>query len=196
MNVKTPKSEQQETQEKPAQQGQESRAPAQQAARPPVRARKQAESVKQITQPAVARNLAYAARQINEELTRHADRRMSLSEAARAKLEDAYADYLAEVGTEAVRIARRANLTTVDGVHVEEAGQRLSPRTGRNTATATAANTIGGLLGGAGITLAYPLLATPGPHGTTHAAVAAVLSLLGFFLLTIGLTLTVARRGG
>ena len=141
--------------------------------------------------PPVPANLVAAAARINSELSRSGP--MSISPAARARLEAVHAEFLGDVGQEAIRIARRASLATVDESHVDEAYQRISSKASSN-GLATILNTVGGLLGGASLASIYAIAFTDGPHGTAEIITALLFSIVGFALLAIGLTLSVSRR--
>ena len=144
-----------------------------------------------MTSPPVPANLAQAAIRINAELTRSAPMTLSLN--ARTRLEIVHAEFLGDVGQEAIRIARRSGLSTVDEAHVDMAYERISSGS-TGSGWATAANTVGGLLSGAGIASIYSITFTPGPHGTAEIVAALLLSAVGFALVVFGLTLALARR--
>jgi len=141
--------------------------------------------------PPVSNNLVAAAARINAELTR--SRPMSISPAARARLELVHAEFLGDVGQEAVRMARRASLATVDESHVSQAYERISSGANSN-GPATILNTVGGLLGGAALASIYAIAFADSPHGTAEIVTALVLSVVGFALLAVGLTLSISRR--
>jgi histone H3/H4 len=140
--------------------------------------------------------LSDAAERINAELVRRLREPMTFSPEARERLAELHAEYLADLGQEAVRVARRAHVSTVDELHVRQASTRLGMGRSRGSALETAANTFGGVFAGAGIASVYALMFTPGPHGIGETAAALVLSVIGFVLLAIGLTVTFLRRSG
>ncbi len=142
---------------------------------------------------AVPENILIAAQRINAELDRRSSRPMTLSPEARQRLELVHAEFLADVGREAVRIARRNRVTTVDQSHVDEANQRIGLGAG-SSAFGNVANSLGGLLAGAGIESTYAIMFTNGPHSQGETLTAIVLSVLGAALLAVGLTVTFGRR--
>jgi hypothetical protein len=141
--------------------------------------------------PPIPVNLATAAARINGELTRSSP--IALSHAARARLEAVHAEFLGDVGQESIRIARRAGLATVDESHVEKAYERISSARGGGSFS-TFANTLGGLLSGAALASIYAIVFSAGPHGTAEIVTALLLSIVGFALLAVGLTLSMSRR--
>jgi hypothetical protein len=143
---------------------------------------------------AVPTNLAVAALRIDDELHRRHSSPVTLSPQAGAALEVAYAEYLADLGQEAIRIARRDRLSIVDREHVEQAVARLGLEAATGSALGNGANSIGGLLAGAGIASSYALAFTKGPHGTAEIITAIVLCIIGFSVLAIGMTLTMVNR--
>jgi len=98
-------------------------------------------------------DLADAGLRIDRQLTRH---NMRFSPEAGETLAITQANFLADLGIEAVRLTRKDRLSTVDRVHVEKAADRLGAATGSD-GIGSACNTIGGLLTGAGIAGAYNL---------------------------------------
>lgn len=142
--------------------------------------------------PPIPADLTVAAARINAELTR--SKPMSMSPAARARIEAVHAELLGDVGQEAVRVARRASLATVDESHVDEAYRRISGGASTGGGIATLFNTIGGLLAGAALASIYAIAFTSGPHGTAEIVTALIFSILGFALLAIGLTLSLTKR--
>src|SRR5690348_6550194 len=70
-------------------------------------------------------NLAAAAQRIDQALNRNPNRPMTLSSEARTELEVRHAEYLGDLGQEAVRLARQESLSTVDRTHVAQAADRL-----------------------------------------------------------------------
>ena len=70
-------------------------------------------------------NLTDAGQRIDAELRRKPSKIMALSPEAGAALADAHADFLADLGQEAIRLARKDRLRTVDREHVDQALSRL-----------------------------------------------------------------------
>lgn len=148
-----------------------------------------------MTNPSPTSPVAEAARRINEELARKPQRRMRFDSAATTRLELVHAQYLGDVGEEAVRIARRANLTNVDESHVNQAATWISAGGSRRSGSlSTVMNTLGGLFGGAGIASVYAIAYSLGPHGLAEQLTALILCVLGSILLTTGSVLELARR--
>jgi histone H3/H4 len=139
-------------------------------------------------------NIAQAVQRIDAELNRRKRHRLALSTAATEKLELLYTEYLADIGQEAVRIARGAGLSTVDEAHVDAAAQRLAAGSSRHASFINVANAFGGVFAGGGIAIILAIAFTAGPHGLQELIAAIVLSVLGFCLLVAALTLTLARR--
>jgi histone H3/H4 len=138
-------------------------------------------------QLAIPTSISHAIQRINDELNRRPSRPMTLSSGARQKLGLVQTEYLADIAQEAIRIARRGRLVTVDESHIDEAVERFaSGKTGHNAAT-NAANTFGGLLAGAGIAMILAILFTPGKHGNLEIVTAFALSVIGFSLIMVGL---------
>jgi hypothetical protein len=118
---------------------------------------------------------------------------MALSTEARIRLELLHAEYLGDLGTEAVRLARRDRLTTVDREHVDRASTRLGfGESGRGASTL---NSVGGVVAGIGLASAYAVTFNPGPHSTAEIVTAIVACILGAILLTAGVVLTMTRPG-
>lgn len=138
--------------------------------------------------------LVEAGRRISAELNRKPRRPMALSPQAGEALEELHADYLAELGQESVRIARRNGLSTIDENHVRLACDKIGGPGGRSSASTTIANTIGGVISGAGIASVYNVFFGPGIHTSAEYATAIVLCVLGFVILTIGVMMTFLRR--
>jgi hypothetical protein len=136
--------------------------------------------------------LAVAAQRIDEALTHNPHRLMSLSDQARTELEVLHAEYLGDLGQEAVRVARRGHLSTVDRTHVIQAADLL--RGDPSGVFSNITNSIGGVFAGAGLAGLYSLVFTAGKHSSTEIAVTLVLSVIGFVLLTAGVTAMVIRR--
>lgn len=153
------------------------------------------EPVEPVELPALpTETMVVAAHRINAELDRRTDQPLQLGANARECLALLHAEYLADLGQEAVRIARRSHVTTVDETHVRQASVRLGMGRVRTSALEASANTFGGVFAGAGIASVYAIMFTPGPHTTGETAVALALSVLGFVSLAVGLTLTFLRR--
>jgi hypothetical protein len=143
-------------------------------------------------QPGAA-HLAEAGQRINAELNRRPSSKMVLNVKARERLEILHAEYLADLGNEAVRIARQSNLTTVDEHHVLEAYIRIG-RSSPASKIVTPVNTIGGVVAGAGIASVRAVTFNPGPHTQLEILTAVALCVVGFILLTIGITLTFLNK--
>jgi len=143
----------------------------------------------------VPANLVVAARRIDDELRRGPGGRgpMALSAEARASLEVVHAEYLADVGREAVRLARKDGLSTVDRSHMEKAAQRIGSASGSG-ALPGVCNTVGGLFAGAALAAAYMLVFESTTRRPIEFITVMILSILGFSLLATGVTLTVVRR--
>jgi hypothetical protein len=137
-------------------------------------------------------NLTDAVERIDAELTRKSKKNMSLTPDAVAGLQEAHADYFADLGQEAIRLARKDRLRIVDREHVERAVARLGMGSSQSR-VGNAANTLGGLLAGAGLAGGYGLAFTAGPHSTGEIVTTIVFCILGFFVLAVGLTLTMMR---
>jgi histone H3/H4 len=138
-------------------------------------------------------NLTDAAFRINKELNRRASRPMVLSPHAKNKLELVHAEYLADIGEEAIRAARRADLATVDEIHVDHAVERLGAR-GNSSLVDAICNPVGGVIAGAGVASVYAIMFTAGPHSDIERFVSIALCVIGAILLTIGISVTVFRR--
>lgn len=131
--------------------------------------------------------LRIAAGRIDSELARRPSRPMSMSRQAREALALAHAEYLGALGEESVRLARRDRLTTVDAEHVDQAIRRLGQARSGSTLS-DAANSLGGLLAGAGVASVYSIVFMSGPHSTAELLTALALSTMGFSSLVYGLT--------
>lgn len=140
-------------------------------------------------------NLAVAAQRIDNSLNHNSRRPLTLSPDARTELEILHADYLGDLGQEAVLLARRDGLSTVDRVHVTRAASRLG--TDSSNRFANVANSVGGLIAGAGIAGMYQIIfSSDKSHSTLEIAVASILSVVGFVILAAGVTATMLRRRG
>lgn len=137
-------------------------------------------------------NLAIAAQRIDDALRHNPSARMSLSDQARTELEVLHGEYLGDLGQEAVRLARREHLSTVDKTHVTEAADRLGGDP--SGVFSNVANSIGGLFAGAGLAGTYSIVFTAGNHSTAEIVATLVLSIIGFILLAAGVTAMIIRR--
>ncbi len=117
---------------------------------------------------------------------------MSFDEEAGLALADAHAEFLADLGVEATRLARKDRLNTVHRVHVEKAADRLGAGSGAS-GFATVCNTLGGVVAGIGVAGAYNLAFNPAPHTTAEQMATIALCVLGCIMLTIGLTITMTK---
>jgi histone H3/H4 len=138
-------------------------------------------------------DLELAGRRIDAELRRKHNKVMSLTSDAGSALEALTSDYLADLGQEAVRLARRGRLRTVDREHVEQAAERLGMGSAHSR-IGNASNTLGGLLAGAGLAAGYAVTFTGGQHSTAEVVTAILLCIFGFSFLAVGLTLTMVRE--
>src|SRR5258708_4964952 len=111
--------------------------------------------------PAVnlSQNLAVAAQRIDGALNHNPAKRMILSDEAATELQVLHAEYLGDLGVEAVRLAKREHLSTVDRTHVVQAADRIGGDS--SGVFANVANSIGGLFAGAGLAGAYGIVFTP-----------------------------------
>lgn len=135
--------------------------------------------------------LGVAAQRIDNALSHNSSRPMKLSDEAAEELEILHAEYLGDLGQEAVRLARRERLSTVDRTHVAQASDRI---TGESSAVfSSIANSIGGLFAGAGLADAYSIIFTTGNHGTAEIVTTLILSIIGFVLLAAGATAMIIR---
>jgi hypothetical protein len=138
-------------------------------------------------------NMAEVTRQIDAELHRNAAKPLVLSERARERLESLQVQYLADLGIESVRIARRRNLETVDESHVLAASERMGGPS-RGSPLIASMNTIGGVVAGAGIASVYTVTFTAGPHSTGEILASILLCVAGFVLLAVCLTVAAVQR--
>jgi hypothetical protein len=148
-------------------------------------------SAPNVTVPA---NLANAAQLISSELSRDPNNIMTLSPHAVTALETAHASFLGDVGQESIRIARRANLRTVDDSHVKESAARLGLQRARKSVVETALNSIGGVIAGAGIASIYAVNFGPGPHSSLENITGVVMALVGGVCLATGLTISALKH--
>jgi hypothetical protein len=137
-------------------------------------------------------NLAVAAHRIDDALNHNPSKPMTLSPQASAELEVLHGEYLGDLGQEAVRVARREHLSTVDKTHVLQAADRISADS--SSVFTNVANSIGGLFAGAGLAGGYNIVLTVGKHSAAEIAVTLILSIIGFILLAAGITAMVLRR--
>jgi histone H3/H4 len=127
------------------------------------------------------------------ELRRKPARVMTLAHEASDALQDFQAEYLAELGEQAIRLARKDRLRTVDREHVEQAASQLGTTTNRDRLS-SAANTLGGLIAGAGLASTYALAFTQDQHSTAEIITAIILCIIGFSILSVGITTTFVGR--
>lgn len=137
--------------------------------------------------------LTEAGRRIDKELNRRSSHRMVLSAKASERLAVLHAEYLADLGEEAVRIARRRGLETVDENHVIEACSRIGGPS-LNSRITTAANTFGSVIAGAGMASAYTVTFGAGPHTNLEQLAALSLCVVGFVLLAVAVTVSFLKR--
>ena len=140
-------------------------------------------------------DLALAGQRIDAELRRKSDRVMSFDRGAARALEEASTEYLADLGQEAIRLARKDRLRTVDREHIEQAEERLGMGSSQSH-LGSASSTLGGLLAGAGLAAGYAVAFTAGEHSTPEIVTAIILNIFGFFFLAVGITLTMVRDRG
>lgn len=138
-------------------------------------------------------NLAAAGQAIDMELRRKPNKIMTLTSDAGDALADAHADCLADLGREAIRIARNAGLSVVDRVHVEQAVGRLGMGSSQND-LATVLLALGGAVAGGGISLAWVWVFNPAARSTAEVNTTLVLCVFGAVLLAVGITLTLVRQ--
>lgn len=146
-----------------------------------------------VDEPRIPHNLADAAASIDMELRRKRNKIMKLEESGGEALAEAHADFMADLGRDAIRLARKDGLQCVERTHVELAVKRYGTGAGESR-LGSALSTLGGLLAGAGLAAGYGLLFTPGPHSTGEQTTTLAFCIFGFFLLAIGLTLTTMGR--
>lgn len=140
----------------------------------------------------LSKDLAAAAQRIDGALNSHSGKRMILSDEATSELEVLHAEYLGDLGVEAVRLARKERLSTVDRTHVVQAADRIGGDS--SGVFANVANSIGGIFAGAGLAGAYSIVFTPGHHSTSEIVVTLILAVVGFVLLAAGVTAMIIRR--
>ena len=138
-------------------------------------------------------DLAAAGHSIDKELRRKPRKVMTMTADAGDALAEAHAEFLGDLGREAIRLARKDGLRTVDRVHVEQAAGRLGTGSSESK-VGTAFSTMGGLLGGIGLAAAWNLAFGSGLHSTGEQIATIAVCVVGFVLLAVGLTLTVVGR--
>lgn len=106
------------------------------------------------------------------------------SDDARATWLEFHADFVEDLGVEAVRIANRSRADVVSASHVIQALD--SVRTNQRSRTAAALNSFGGILAGAGAGQFYAVLSTKDPTALAY-ALATGSSVIGAVLLTLAL---------
>ncbi|PWK90561.1 hypothetical protein C8D88_101579 [Lentzea atacamensis] len=142
----------------------------------------------------VPSTLTNATQLISSELSRDPNNVMTLSPHAVAALKSAHAAFLGDVGQESIRIARRANLRTVDDSHVKESAARLGLQRARKSVVETALNSIGGVIAGAGIASIYAVNFAPGPHSSLENITGVAMALIGGVSLATGLTISALKH--
>jgi hypothetical protein len=134
-----------------------------------------------------------AAQRFQTELKR-VEPELQVSTDAWTELTKAQAEHLGSVGVEAARLARRAQLGTLDAIHIRDANRYItgSPR---GTGIATAALAVGGVVAGAGVAYSMELVNRPAAETlTVHELVTALVSsVIGAVLLVVGIAITVAN---
>jgi histone H3/H4 len=146
------------------------------------------------TASALAQALDDANNRIEEELKRRKkEPPMVMSDEAKDKLATIQTEMIADVGIDAVRIARRKGLKTVDQQHVNEAASNFGLGNGGSFLGAIV-NNIGGILTGAGIASIYAIIFTPGPHGSAEVLVGYGLSVIGSICMAVSITLSVMKK--
>lgn len=118
---------------------------------------------------------------------------MTLSTQAVDKLEMVHTEFFGDVGVEAIRIARRASLDTVDEVHVNEAVSRVFQGS-RGSVVSGTANMLGSIIAGIALAGWYAILFNPQPHSSGEYIVAGVLSTVAGILITISIVMAIVRR--
>jgi histone H3/H4 len=144
--------------------------------------------------PPLPTHLGVAARRIDDALNHNPSRPITLSADARTELEVLHAEYLGDLGQEAVRMARKERHSTVDRTHVINAAERLQEDTSNKFSSIM--NSVGGIAAGAGISSVYSILFSRSHHSTAEIAFGIVVSVIGAVLLAIGITSAVVRRRG
>lgn len=127
-----------------------------------------------------------AVQDIQSELLRKKSRPMVIGSSARVALDDFYSEHLRSIGTDAVRIARREGLETVDSRHVRMASERWSNPSVRSWRKDFAI-TLGGLVAGIGGTEMYALLSADSPITPVEYTVNLAFLLSGTVALVFGL---------
>lgn len=142
------------------------------------------------TPPPGSGKILDAANRIQLELNRKYPA-LRLDSGAADELETAYADYMALVGQEAVRSARRDRLSSVDRTHVQRSVQRLDQGRTSRSGISEAGNTVGSVLAGAGLSLLVSILTSGESLEPTPVIVGVALSIVGSVLVSLALS---ARR--
>ena len=96
---------------------------------------------------AITQAMQEAASRIDKELSRRTSAPMTMSIGGRDKLTIVQTELIADIGTDAIKIARRSGVSTVDERHVDEAAARLGASEKTNALT-TIVNNVGGILVG------------------------------------------------
>ena len=138
-------------------------------------------------------NLAAAGQEIDIELRRKPGKPMEMSPSAGDALEDAYADFMTDLGREAIRLARNDGLSTVDPSHVEKAVGRLGMGSSGSSPRGFVLTTTGGLLTGFAGNGAFSLTFDSAARSTAEITTTLVLLVVGVIALTAGLLLTAVR---
>jgi hypothetical protein len=118
---------------------------------------------------------------------------MRLSPEAWAKIQEFHASYLGDLGTEAVRIARRSGVRTVDESHVIDSHKRIAVPS-RRSAWATVLFGLGGMVLGVGLTTMYGLKFNPGEHTINEALVAMAIVIAGAIPFLVSATMLVKNK--
>jgi hypothetical protein len=143
--------------------------------------------------PALEEALRDANARINAELNRRPNARMSMPKEAQDKLTLVQTEVIADIGIDAIRIARRRGLRNVDEKHVDEAASLLGVGDHDRIWT-TVMNNVGGVLLGAGLAAMYAIMFGSGIHATNEILTAWGLSVAGTVLMAVGFTMSAMRR--
>ncbi len=147
-------------------------------------------TVEKTSPQVLSSDLADAGLRIDKELQRTS---MRFSDDAGVALVETHAEFLADLGLEAVRLTRKDRLGTVDRVHVEKAADRLGASTSSSNVV-SACNTIGGLITGAGFAGAYNIAFGGRIPSISEIMVTIGLCIVGGILLAVGLTIPWAAK--
>jgi hypothetical protein len=139
-----------------------------------------------------AMNLAL--HRISDEMSRRSGKSVVISGRAWDRLEEIHAEYLADVGQEAVRLARRAGLCVVDESHVDHAGSRIAVGISRRTAVEKATSVFGGILAGVGIAAIHAIMYREGEPNPAELTTALGITGVSAVFLTVNLMLTFGTR--